>query len=311
MKLIVAKLRGFCAGVVRAIDVVEKALETCGKPVYVRHEIIHNRYVVDGLRAKGAVFVEELKDVPEGAWLIFSAHGVGPDVREMARSRKLKVIDATCPLVAKVHLETIKYAKEGRTILLIGHKEHIEMIGTISEAPDSIRVVADVSEARAVDIPNPENVAYLTQTTLSVDDTKAIADVLKERFPKIKPPPKDDICYASQNRQNAVKSLVPKAEFLLVVGAHNSSNSNRLKEVAEANGTRARLIERAQDIRPEWLDGVKTLALTASASAPEILVQEVIDHCRREFGVTEVIEDETFEENMSFSLPPELANLIA
>jgi len=309
-RLILAKLRGFCAGVVRAIDVVEKALEVCGKPVYVRHEIIHNRYVVEDLRKKGAVFVEELKDVPIGSWLIFSAHGVSPAIRDEAVARNLKVIDATCPLVTKVHLEAIKYAKEGYTIILIGHIDHVETIGTMGEAPDSMRVVGSLLEAKSVEVPNPEKVAYLTQTTLSTDDTAEIVAVLKERFPNLKLPPKDDICYATQNRQNAVKSIVPKVDLLLVLGAPNSSNSIRLREVAETKGTRAYLIERASDIKPQWLQGVKNLGLTASASAPEVLVQEVIDCCRKDFGVQEVIEDETVEEHMRFSLPYELSKIL-
>ena len=308
--LVLAKLRGFCAGVVRAIDVVEKALQVCGKPVYVNHEIIHNKYVVSDLAAKGAVTVEDMKDVPEGAWLIFSAHGVGPDVVAEAKRRKLKTIDATCPLVTKVHLEAIKYAKEGYSIILIGHDDHVETIGTLGEAPQAMQVVGTTFEAEAVSVPNPEKVAYLTQTTLSLDDTVEIVAVLKRRFPKLLCPPKDDICYATQNRQNAVKALVPKVDLLLVLGAPNSSNSVRLREVAEARGKRAFLIERASDIKAEWLKDVKTLGLTASASAPEILVQEVIDFCREKLGVTKVIEDETVEEDVHFSLPYELEKLL-
>ncbi|MDE2293628.1 MAG: 4-hydroxy-3-methylbut-2-enyl diphosphate reductase [Elusimicrobia bacterium] len=308
--LVLAKLRGFCAGVVRAIDVVEKALEVCGKPVYVNHEIIHNRYVVDELREKGAVTVEHLSDVPEGSWLIFSAHGVGPDVVQEAADRKLKVIDATCPLVTKVHLEAIKFAKMGYTIILIGHDDHVETIGTMGEAPAHIIVVGSPIEAEAAEVPNPEKVAYLTQTTLSLDDAAEIVAVLKRRFPKLVCPPKDDICYATQNRQNAVKSLVPKVDLLLVLGAQNSSNSQRLREVAEARGRKAYLIERASAIRPEWLAGVKTLGLTASASAPEILVQEVIDFCRLRLGVKNIVEDGTVDEDVHFSLPYELEKLL-
>ena len=308
--LVLTKLRGFCAGVVRAIDVVEKALEVCGKPVYVNHEIIHNKYVVGDLEKKGAITVEDLDDVPEGSWLIFSAHGVSPAEHEKAAKRKLKVIDATCPLVTKVHLEAIKYAKDGYTIILIGHIDHVETIGTMGEAPASIKVVGDVFEAQAVEVPNPDKVAYLTQTTLSLDDTAEIVKTLKKRFPKLKVPPKDDICYATQNRQNAVKSIESKIDLLLVLGAPNSSNSVRLREVAEGKGTRAFLIERAADIRPEWLESVKTLGLTASASAPEVLVQEVIELCQKEFGVKTFIEDETVEEHMKFSLPYELDQVI-
>ncbi|PCI37203.1 MAG: 4-hydroxy-3-methylbut-2-enyl diphosphate reductase [Elusimicrobia bacterium] len=309
-KLVLTKLRGFCAGVVRAIEVVEQALDVCGKPVYVNHEIIHNKYVVADLEKKGAITVEDLNDVPEGAWLIFSAHGVSPEEHKKAAKRGLKVIDATCPLVTKVHLEAIKYAKDGYTIILIGHIDHVETIGTMGEAPESMKVVGDVFEAQAVEVENPEKVAYLTQTTLSIDDTKTIVETLKKRFPKLKVPPKDDICYATQNRQNAVKSIESKIDLLLVLGAPNSSNSVRLREVAEGKGTKAYLIERAADIKPEWLEDVKSLGLTASASAPEVLVQEVIDHCRREYGISEVIEDETVEENMIFSLPYELEQVI-
>ncbi|MDE2237174.1 MAG: 4-hydroxy-3-methylbut-2-enyl diphosphate reductase, partial [Elusimicrobia bacterium] len=233
-KLILAKLRGFCAGVVRAIDVVEKALEICGKPVYVRHEIIHNRYVVDALRAKGAVFVEDLSEVPAGSWLIFSAHGVGPAVVQEARDRKLKVIDATCPLVTKVHLEAIALAKRGYTIILIGHAEHVETIGTLGEAPEHMRVVGTAAQAETVEVPDPDKVAYLTQTTLSLDDTLDVVAVLKRRFPNLHAPSKDDICYATQNRQNAVKAVVPHVDLLLVLGAPNSSNSIRLCEVANS-----------------------------------------------------------------------------
>jgi len=308
--LVLAKLRGFCAGVVRAIDVVEKALEVCGKPVYVNHEIIHNKFVVADLEKKGAITVENLDAVPENAWLIFSAHGVSPAEHKKAAARNLKVIDATCPLVTKVHLEAIKYAKDGYTIILIGHIDHVETIGTMGEAPASIRVVGDIFEAQAVEVPDPEKVAFLTQTTLSLDDTAEIIATLKKRFPKLKVPPKDDICYATQNRQNAVKSLTPKVDLLLVLGAPNSSNSVRLREVAEAKGTKAYLIERASDIKPEWLKEVSSLGLTASASAPEILVQEVIEYCRNEFGVETVIEDETVEEHMKFSLPYELEQVI-
>ncbi|MEK7743845.1 MAG: 4-hydroxy-3-methylbut-2-enyl diphosphate reductase, partial [Elusimicrobiota bacterium] len=265
--LVLAQLRGFCAGVVRAIDIVERALDVCGRPVYVRHEIIHNRHVVDELRAKGAVFVEDLSEVPPGSWLIFSAHGVSPQVRAEALSRKLKAIDATCPLVTKVHLEAIAFAKRGYSIILIGHIDHVETIGTMGEAFDAIRVVGSVPEAESVRVPDPRKVAYLTQTTLSLDDTADIVSVLKRRFPALVCPSKDDICYATQNRQNAVKSLVPRVDLLLVLGAPNSSNSLRLREVAKAQGVkRSYLIEKASDIRPEWLEGVRTMGLTASAS---------------------------------------------
>ncbi len=309
-RLVLAKLRGFCAGVVRAIDVVEKALEVCGKPVYVRHEIIHNRYVVDGLRAKGAVFVEDLAEVPAGSWLIFSAHGVSPAVVQEAKERKLNVIDATCPLVTKVHLEAIALAKRGYTIILIGHADHVETIGTLGEAPDHMKVVATAEEAEKVTVPDPDKVAYLTQTTLSLDDTREVVAVLKRRFPNLHAPSKDDICYATQNRQNAVKAVVPHVDMLLVLGAPNSSNSIRLCEVAKSKGIGSHLIERAADIKDEWMTSVKTLGLTAGASAPEVLVQEVVKYCRDRFGVTEVEEFETVEEDVHFSLPYELEQLV-
>ncbi len=309
-KLILAKVRGFCAGVVRAIDVVEKTLELCGSPVYVRHEIIHNRYVVDQLRKKGAVFVEELDEVPEGSWLIFSAHGVGPDVVSQAKARKLKIIDATCPLVTKVHLEAIALAKNDYTIILIGHRDHVETIGTLGEAPGHMLVVGNVKEAETVEVKNPDKIAYLTQTTLSLDDTREIVAALKRRFPKLSPPKKDDICYATQNRQNAVKAMLPKVDALLVLGAPNSSNSNRLCEVARAKGIRSYLIERAANIKDEWLEGVKTLGLTSGASAPEILVQEVVALARERYGVAAVEELETVEETEHFSLPYEVTKLM-
>jgi len=309
-KLLVAGLRGFCAGVVRAIDVVEKALEVCDGPVYVRKEIIHNRYVVDELRSKGAHFVEEVHDVPDGAWLIYSAHGIAPEVRDHARRKRLRTIDATCPLVTKVHLEAIHYARQGYTIILIGHEDHDETIGTLGEAPDSIRLVGSPEEAEAVRVPDPARVAYLTQTTLSLDDTREIVEVLKRRFPKLARPAKDDICYATQNRQDAVKAMGPFVDLLLVLGAPNSSNSLRLCEVARDQGVASHLIERAEDIRPDWLSGVRVLGLTASASAPEILVREVVRYAQEKLGVREVEEFQTVRENVSFSLPQELKALL-
>ncbi|MCR4294917.1 MAG: 4-hydroxy-3-methylbut-2-enyl diphosphate reductase [Elusimicrobia bacterium] len=309
-KLVIAKIRGFCAGVVRAIEVVERALELCGGKVYVRHEIIHNRYVVDELRQKGAIFVEELTEVPNGSWLIFSAHGVGPDVVAEARARNLKIIDATCPLVTKVHLEAIALAKQDYTIALIGHRDHVETIGTLGEAPEHMVVVGSVAEAETIQVPDPEKIAYLTQTTLSLDDTREIVAVLKRRFPKLGAPKKDDICYATQNRQNAVKAMVPSIDLLLVLGAPNSSNSNRLVEVALAKGVKSRLIERAADIKDEWLSGVKTLGLTSGASAPEILFQEVVTLCKERYGVKTIEELETVEENEHFGLPAELTKMI-
>ncbi|MGH9442495.1 MAG: 4-hydroxy-3-methylbut-2-enyl diphosphate reductase [Thermoanaerobaculia bacterium] len=309
-KLLIAGLRGFCAGVVRAIDVVEKALEVCDGPVYVRKEIIHNRYVVDELREKGARFVEEIAEVPAGSWLIYSAHGISPEVRQSARDKKLRTIDATCPLVTKVHLEALHFAKQGYTILFIGHEDHDETIGTLGEAPSAIRLIETTADAEAVEVADPDRVAYLTQTTLSLDDTREIAAILKRRFPKMISPPKGDICYATQNRQDAVRAMAPHIDALLVLGAPNSSNSLRLCEVALTHDVPAHLIERARDIRPEWLAGVRVLGLTASASAPEVLVREVIDHCRGELGVKTVEEFETVKEDVNFALPNELKALL-
>jgi 4-hydroxy-3-methylbut-2-enyl diphosphate reductase len=295
-KLLIAGLRGFCAGVVRAIDVVEKALEVCDGPVYVRKEIIHNRYVVDELREKGARF--------------YSVHGISPEVRQSARDKALRTIDATCPLVTKVHLEALHYAKQGYTIFFIGHEDHDETIGTLGEAPDAIRLVETTVDAEAVRVADPERVAYLTQTTLSLDDTREIVAILKRRFPKMISPPKADICYATQNRQDAVRAMAPHIDSLLVLGAPNSSNSLRLCEVAQTHNVPAHLIERARDIRPEWLAGVRVLGLTASASAPEVLVREVVDWCREKFGVREVEEFETVREDVNFALPAELKGLL-
>jgi 4-hydroxy-3-methylbut-2-enyl diphosphate reductase len=309
-KLLVAGLRGFCAGVVRAIDVVDRALQVCDGPVYVRKEIIHNRYVVDELRAKGAVFVEEADEVPDGSWLIYSAHGISPTVREAARRKHLRTIDATCPLVTKVHLEAIHYARKGYTIVLIGHQDHDETIGTLGEAPGSICLVGSKEEAEAVQVPDPDKVAYLTQTTLSLDDTREIVEVLKRRFPNMANPPKGDICYATQNRQDAVRAMAPRVDALLVLGAPNSSNSLRLCEVGLAHDVPSYLIERALDIRPEWLKGVRVLGLTASASAPEVLVREVVDYTREKFGVRHVEEFETVQEDVNFPLPTELKDLL-
>jgi len=308
-RLLIAGLRGFCAGVVRAISVVEKALEISDGTVYVRKEIIHNRYVVDELRARGAVFVEELEEVPDGAAVIVSAHGISPTVRDTARDKQLRTIDATCPLVTKVHLEVVQYAKRGYTIIFVGHKDHDETIGTLGEAPDAIRVVGSKEEAAQVEVDNPEKVVYLTQTTLSVDDTREIVRVLEERFPKLKAPPKEDICYATQNRQDAVKALAAHVDVLLVLGAPNSSNSLRLCEVARAKNVSAYLIETAADIRMEWLESAQVIGLTASASAPEVLVQQVIDFARDRLGITSIEELNTVTEDVHFSLPHELTAL--
>ena len=274
--LVRVRPRGFCAGVVRAVDIVELALEAYGAPVYVHHEIVHNRYVVDQLRRRGAIFVETIEEVPVGAVLVFSAHGVPPRVRTEAQERQLRVIDATCPLVTKVHLEALKFAREGRTLILIGHRDHQEIVGTSGEAPDQTVVVGSVEEVDQLVVPDPERLAFLTQTTLSLYDTQEIvAQLTRSASRRLSGPASDDICYATQNRQEAVEALTREVELILVVGSANSSNSNRLVEVAKRAGVAARLIEDANDVDASWLEGVKTLGLTAGASAPEILVEQV------------------------------------
>src|SRR3972149_675229 len=269
--------RGFCAGVERAIDIVELALSVCQPPVYVRKEIVHNRYVVEELRAKGAIFVDELDEVPDDATVIFSAHGISPEVRAEAERRRLRVIDATCPLVTKVHLEAVRYARENYSIVLIGHADHDEVIGTLGEAPDRIHVIASAEEARKLQVPDPEKIASLTQTTLSVDDTRDVIEALRRKFPKIVGPSRDDICYATQNRQAAVKRLASDVDVLLVIGAANSSNANRLVEVSQMAGTRAYLINDVRDIRREWLAGARRVGVTAGASTPEVLVSQTVE----------------------------------
>ena len=295
--------RGFCAGVDRAIDIVDMALQVYGAPIYVRHEIVHNRHVVEDLRRKGAIFTDDLTDVPEGSVVIFSAHGVSPAVRAEARARQLRALDATCPLVTKVHLEALRYAKDGYTIVMVGHREHVEVIGTVGEAPDSIVVCESVAEVEALQLPDPEKVAYITQTTLSLDDCAAIVGALRKRYPKVKEPAKDDICYATQNRQNAVKVMAPKCSTVLVVGAPASSNANRLVEVAAALGAQAHLIESASDIRPEWLVG--DVGLTAGASTPEAIVQACVARIC-ELGTFNVEPFQLVEERIVFPLPGEL-----
>ncbi|MBI1992004.1 MAG: 4-hydroxy-3-methylbut-2-enyl diphosphate reductase [Candidatus Omnitrophica bacterium] len=309
-KILLAKPRGFCAGVERAIEVVEHALTSFAGPVYVRKEIVHNPHVVNALRRKGAIFVDELAEVPEGSHTIFSAHGVSPAVHAAAKERRLKVVDATCPLVTKVHVEAKRFAREGYTLLLIGHAGHEEVEGTMGEAPSDIHLVQTVEQARTVRVEDPEKVAVITQTTLSVDDTRAILETLKARFPALVTPSKDDICYATQNRQNAVKAIAREAEVILVIGAKNSSNSIRLTEVAEGAGRLAYLINEASEIRPAWFEGVRCVGVTSGASAPEHLVQEVIDHLRR-FGPARVEEVELVREDVSFGLPVELTQLAA
>jgi 4-hydroxy-3-methylbut-2-enyl diphosphate reductase len=295
--------RGFCAGVDRAIDIVEMALQVYGRPVYVRHEIVHNRHVVEDLRQKGAVFVDDLAVVPSGAVVIFSAHGVSPAIRREARERGLRTLDATCPLVTKVHLEALRYAKEGYTIVLIGHRGHVEVEGTLGEAPESIVLVESVADVAALDLPDPAKVAYITQTTLSVDDVRTVVDALHKRFPAMREPTKADICYATQNRQDAVKELARRCGVILVVGAPTSSNANRLVEVAAALGVRAHLIEAATDIQPEWCAG--DVGITAGASTPEDVVQACV---RRvcELGDYRVEEFRLLEERVMFPLPGEL-----
>jgi 4-hydroxy-3-methylbut-2-enyl diphosphate reductase len=304
-RLLLAKPRGFCAGVDRAIDVVHIALERFQGPIYVRREIVHNKHVIRTLAAKGAVFVDEIDQVPAGAVAIFSAHGVSPAVRAQAEAKHLRVIDATCPLVTKVHAETVRFAREGRSIILVGHAGHDEIVGTMGEAPEYTQLVGSVEEAEKVQVPDPERVAVTTQTTLGVDDTREIIDVLRRRFPKLVSPSSDDICYATQNRQWAVKLLAKEAEVILVLGSENSSNSRRLREVAEMSGARAYLIEDATKIDPAWLEEVQCVGITAGASAPEHLVQDVVAYFKS-LGVEEVEEIEPVEERVTFNLPPEL-----
>ena len=307
-EVVLASPRGFCAGVERAIEIVERALEVVGEPIYVRREIVHNRHVVEALREKGAIFVDELDEAPSGATVVFSAHGVSPAVRDEATLRGLRVIDATCPLVTKVHLEAKRYARDGYTIVLVGHEDHDEVIGTTGEAPERIVIIDSVDEAERLQVEDPARIAYLTQTTLSVDDTRAIVDVLRRRFPAIVGPAKDDICYATQNRQAAVRQLSAEVDVVLVLGAANSSNANRLREVAEGLGTRAHLINDVRDIRPEWLDGVERVGVTAGASTPEFLVHEVVEFLKSR--ATPVLRElNVVEEDVRFGLPHELLEI--
>jgi 4-hydroxy-3-methylbut-2-enyl diphosphate reductase len=301
--ILLPKPRGFCAGVIRAIDIVRIALARLGSPLYVRKEIVHNRFVVEELISEGAVFVDSLDEVPNGAVTIFSANGVAPEVREEAVKRRLRVIDATCPLVTKVHIEVIHYARKNYNIILIGHRNHDEVIGTLGEAPDSIQLVSSIEDVDALKNIRPDRVMYVTQTTLSLDDACAIVDRLKQRFPSIVSPPSSDICYATQNRQTAVKALAQRADVILVVGAQNSSNSNRLVEVAQMAGTSAYLIANYRGIRDEWIEKSFEIGVTAGASTPEILVQEVVDDLKAR-GFTRVEEIELIEEAVQFPLPP-------
>ncbi len=309
-RVLLLKPRGFCAGVVRAIDIVQIALDTFGAPIYVRKEIVHNSYVVNDLAQKGAIFVNELDEVPEGARVIYSAHGVSPAVRDGAQQRHLKVIDATCPLVTKVHLEAVKFAKQGYSLVLVGHRDHEEIQGTQGEAPDVTQVVSTVKEVEDLVVEDPKKVAYLTQTTLSLDEARYMIEALKKRFPEIVGPHAQDICYATENRQSAVKNVAHEADLVLVVGSRNSSNSNRPVEVSQKIGTQSYLIDKADDIEPVWLEGVQTVAITAGASAPEILVQEVIAYLQSK-GYGSVEEVEVMPENVRFGLPEEIVSAIA
>ncbi len=308
--LLLLKPRGFCAGVVRAIDIVRIALEAFGPPIYVRKEIVHNRFVVEELQQKGAIFVDDVDEVPNGERVIYSAHGVSPEVRVHSEKRGLRVIDATCPLVTKVHVEAVKFAKDGYSLILIGHRDHDEVIGTLGEAPLVTQVVGSPEEVESLNVPDPDRVAYLTQTTLSLDETKDIIAALRVKFPKIEGPHAQDICYATENRQVAVKHVTSDADLLLVVGSNNSSNSNRLVEVARNLATESHLIDSCRNIKPEWLEGVKTIALTAGASAPECLVEEVVKFLTDK-GFDNVKEVEVMPENVRFGLPPEIVQAIA
>ncbi len=307
-KIILARPRGFCAGVERAVKVVELALQAYGKPVYVKHQIVHNKRVVSDLERKGAVFVEHLSMVPGGSRLIFSAHGVPPSARKEAAERGLEVIDATCPLVAKVHLEAISYARQGYTIILVGHKGHVELKGTEGEAPESTQIVETEDDIAKLHVPDPEKVACLTQTTLSVDDTRQLIGCLKKKYPKIVAPLKDDICYATQNRQMAAKQLARKADVVFVIGSKNSSNSNRLVDTVRAAGKKAYLIDSYSEIREEWIHQASTVGITSGASAPEMLVDEAVNHLGK-VGYEDVEEIEAASENIQFVLPKEMQGL--
>ncbi len=305
MEMLLASPRGFCAGVDRAIEIVERALELFGEPIYVRHEVVHNRHVVNDLKGRGAVFVESLDEIPDQSVVIFSAHGVGKAVRKKALSRGLRVFDATCPLVTKVHFEVVRYRELGLACLLIGHKGHPEVVGTLGQVESGIQLVESVEDAFEVQVPDPARVAYVTQTTLSVDEAQGVIDALKSRFPKIKGPRRGDICFATQNRQDAVRLLATECEVVFVVGSSNSSNSNRLKEIVASQGVAAYLVDGPEDIRSKWLEGVNKAGITAGASAPEEVVKTVVEKLKMR-GVTSIDERITAEENLHFSLPNEL-----
>ena len=302
MQVLLANPRGFCAGVDRAIDIVERALELYGAPIYVRHEVVHNRFVVDNLRAKGAVFVEELDDVPEGSTVIFSAHGVSQTVRREAESRGLKVFDATCPLVTKVHVEVAKMRDKGREIIMIGHRGHPEVEGTMGQSEGGMHLVEGPGDVASLQVQDENNLAYVTQTTLSMDDAVRTVTALKQRFPKIVGPKKDDICYATQNRQDAIKTLAQRCDVVIVVGSPNSSNSNRLREVAEQLGVPAYMVDNAGELKPEWVAGKSTVGITAGASAPEVLVQDVVERLRS-LGADAVTTLDGIAERVTFPLP--------
>lgn len=312
MQILLANPRGFCAGVDRAIEIVERALEIHGAPIYVRHEVVHNKFVVDKLRDKGAVFVDELDEIPDDNTVIFSAHGVSQEVEDHASARGLQIFDATCPLVTKVHLEVVKYARQGKEVILIGHAGHPEVEGTMGRYDTSnggrIILVEKPEDVASLEIKQPNELAFVSQTTLSVDDTQEIIDTLRVRFPSIAAPNKDDICYATQNRQDAVKALCEQVDLLLVVGANNSSNSNRLQELGERAGVDSHLITRAQDINAAWLVDKKCIGVTAGASAPEVLVQEVVQRLK-DAGGKAVVENDGISENVSFSIPKELRRM--
>jgi 4-hydroxy-3-methylbut-2-enyl diphosphate reductase len=305
MLIILANPRGFCAGVERAITIVERAIEKFGAPIYVRHEVVHNKFVCDDLRAKGAVFIDDLAAVPTGCTVIFSAHGVSQAVREEAAARGLKIFDATCPLVTKVHVEVAKMRKDGREIIMIGHKGHPEVEGTMGQSAHGMYLVETVADVQHLQVSDPARLSYVTQTTLSVDDAEKVVSALKERFPAIVGPKRDDICYATQNRQDAVKALASETDAVFVVGSQSSSNSNRLREVAELRGAKAYLIDRAEQIDPAWLQGVKRVGVTAGASAPEVLVKNVVDRLTAS-GNADVSQLQGVEENVTFALPKEL-----
>jgi 4-hydroxy-3-methylbut-2-enyl diphosphate reductase len=310
MDVLLANPRGFCAGVDRAIEIVERALALYGAPVYVRHEVVHNRYVVDDLRRKGAIFVETLEEVPPGSVVIFSAHGVSQAVRREAQARDLRVLDATCPLVTKVHVEVARMRAQGREIVMIGHRGHPEVEGTMGQCEGGIYLVESVEDVERLRVADENNLAFVTQTTLSVDDTLKIVAALKKRFPRIVGPRKDDICYATQNRQDAVKLLASQCPVIIVVGSPNSSNSNRLREVAQSAGARAHLVDSAQEIQPAWVQGQPRIGVTAGASAPELLVRQVVARLR-ELGADQVIELEGIEEAVTFPLPRSLLSASA